>query len=71
MPGGPDVSRRVFEVLESADGPLSTGQIQRRIAADGLDVATRAIRDACERLREDDEIEVVGDDSRRTYRLAT
>jgi len=62
------VAKRVLGVLESADEPLSTGRIQRRIATDGLDVATSAIREACEELDAAGEIETVGESPRQKYR---
>jgi repressor of nif and glnA expression len=64
------VANRVLGVLADADEPLSTGRIQRRIANDGLDIATSAIRDACEELDAAGEIETVGESPRQKYRLA-
>jgi hypothetical protein len=67
----PDVDGRVLSVLEAAEEPLSTGVIQRRVAAEGLDVATGAIRDACGHLVEAGEVEPVGEAPRRTYRAVS
>ena len=54
-----DVTGRVRAALEDAEEPLSTGAIQRRVAREGLDVATSAIRAACEELLEAGEIAAV------------
>lgn len=45
-----DLPDRVRTVLETADEPLTVGTIQRRVAADGLDVATSALRAVCRDL---------------------
>jgi repressor of nif and glnA expression len=71
MTDTPDVAGRVLSVLEAAEEPLSTGSIQRRVAAEGLDVATGAIRDACDDLVEAGEVEPVGEAPRRTYRAVS
>lgn len=44
---------RVLAVLRDADEPLSAGQIQRRLASDGFDATTGAIRGACNQLADD------------------
>lgn len=44
---------RVLDVLQDADKPLSAGQIQRRLAGNGFDATTGAIRDACHHLVDD------------------
>ena len=63
-----DVTGRVRAVLENAEEPLSTGTIQCRVAREGLDVATSAIRAACEELLEAGEIAAVGEEPREQYR---
>jgi len=63
-----DVTGRVRAALEDAEEPLSTGAIQRRVAREGLDVATSAIRAACEELLEAGEIAAVGEEPREQYR---
>jgi len=65
-----DVTGRVLAVLERAEEPLSTGTIQQRVASEGLDVATSAIRDACGELIEEGRVEAVGEGARRRYRHA-
>lgn len=59
----------VLDVLESADDPLSVGQIQQRIADEGFDATTSAITDACETLREDGKVKSTGDPP-NYYRVA-
>jgi hypothetical protein len=63
------VARYVLEALEAAEEPLSPGRLQQRIAANGLDATTGAIRDACESLREAGEIETVGESASRKYQI--
>lgn len=61
------LASRVVDVLQTAEEPLSVGRIQRRLAADGFDATTGAIRDACRRLAADGEIESIG--SPPAYRI--
>jgi repressor of nif and glnA expression len=58
----------VLSVLEAAEEPLSVGRLQRRIAGEGFDVTTGALREVCDELESAARIEDVGDDARR-YRL--
>jgi repressor of nif and glnA expression len=66
-----DVSERltaeILNVLRAADEPLSAGRIQRRMASDGYDATTGAVRDACRRLA--DEGVVASTDDPPAYRL--
>jgi repressor of nif and glnA expression len=55
------LATRVLEVLGAAEEPLSAGRIQRRLARDGSDATTGAVRDACRRLVDAGEVEAVGD----------
>lgn len=64
-----DVAERVRGTLADAEEPLTTGRIQRRIAGGGLDVATGAVRAACEELVEAGIAEPVGEPPRVEYRL--
>jgi repressor of nif and glnA expression len=54
------LATRVIDVLRAADEPLSVGRIQRRLARDGFDAATGAIREICRRLADDGEVESTG-----------
>ena len=58
----------VREALDAADEALSPGQLQQRIAANGLDATTGAIRNACESLLEADEIQSAEGTDARKYR---
>ncbi|WP_225335099.1 hypothetical protein [Halomicrobium urmianum] len=55
-----ETAGRVRELLADTDQPLRVGQIQRRIARRSRDVATSAVRDACEDLAEAGDVEAVG-----------
>lgn len=68
--GGTDelVRNYVRKALESADEPLSPGRLQQRIAKNGLDATTGAIRSACESLLEASEIEIAEGSDGRKYR---
>lgn len=59
---------RVLDVLAAAEEPLSAGTIQRRLARDGFDATTGAVRDACQQLSEKGPVEVTDDP--RGYRIA-
>lgn len=48
-----DLPDRIVRVLDGADGTVSVGHIQRRLARDGIDVATSAIRETCDDLAEE------------------
>jgi repressor of nif and glnA expression len=63
------IVEHVLSVLGDADEPLSVGRLQRRIAGEGFDVATGALREVCDELEADGDIENVGDPARK-YRLA-
>lgn len=45
-----DLPDRIVRVLGDVEEPVSVGRIQRLLANDGIDVATRAIRDVCDDL---------------------
>ena len=45
-----ETTERIVEVLDEADGPLTAGEVQRRIATQSRDVTTGVIRDACGEL---------------------
>jgi len=64
------IVEHVLSVLEAAEEPLSVGRLQRRIAGEGFDVTTGALREICAELESEARIEDVGDESRR-YRLST
>lgn len=53
MSAGDTLPDRVLAVLRDADEPLSAGQIQRRLASNGFDATTSAIRGACKQLVDD------------------
>ena len=63
------IVEHVLSVLEAAEEPLSVGGLQRRIAGEGFDVTTGALREVCGELESAGRIEDVGDKSRK-YRLA-
>ena len=62
------LASRVLDVLRRAEEPLSVGRIQRRLARDGFDAATGAIREVCRRLDDDGEVAATG--SPPAYRVA-
>ena len=66
--GSDRLASRVLDVLRTAEKPLSVGRMQRRLAGDGFDATTGAIRDACRRLADDGETEATG--SPPAYRIA-
>lgn len=66
--GSERLANRVLDVLRAADEPLSVGRIQRRLARDGFDATTGAVRDTCRRLIDAGEVEAVDDPP--AYRLA-
>jgi len=64
-----ETAQHVREVLADADESLRVGQIQRRIAQRSRDVATSAIRDACDDLVEAGDVEAV-EGTPTEYRVA-
>lgn len=64
-----DLPDRVLDALADADGALSTGAIQRRVARDGLDATRRVVTGVCEDLVEADRLVVIEGPPTR-YRLA-
>lgn len=61
----------VGEALDAADEPLSPGQLQQRIAANGLDATTGAIQRACESLLDANKIQDAKGTDGRKYRKQT
>jgi hypothetical protein len=51
-----DLPDRIVRVLADEEGPATPGRVQRLLARDGIDVATSAIREACEELVEDGQL---------------
>lgn len=45
-----ETTARILAVLEAADGPLTAGHVQRHLSAEGRDVPTGVIREACGHL---------------------
>jgi repressor of nif and glnA expression len=62
------LTARVLDVLRTAEEPRSVDRIQRRLAGDGFDAATGAIRDVCRRLDDNGAIKARG--SPPAYRIA-
>ena len=50
-----DLPDRIVRVLREADadGPVSTGRVQRLLARDGIDVAASVVRETCSELAEE------------------
>lgn len=64
------IVEHVLSVLDAADEPVGLGGLQRRIAGEGFDVTTGALREVCDELEAEGRIENVGNQTRK-YRLAT